>query len=291
MSRLRRFSAIKIAGEVEKLLSLSELLANPHQELPTPIRILGNGSNVLMDDRGLRGSIILTREDQIPEPKILEKNSKESVVEVSAGLFLPALSRWAAKEGLAGCEYMIGIPGTVGGAVVQNAGAGGQEIKDILQSVQIFDLETRTQKSLDVRDCDLRYRASRFHEEPTKIVLSAKLRLHSASRESIEAKMEENVEYRRNKTPWTRPTLGSTFTRIPKDNDWLYPGRLIEEAGLKGFKQGRMSVSEIHANYIVNEGQASFEEAMQLIETIEKVVAEKTGIQMQREIQIWTDRD
>ncbi len=290
MSFLRRFSTIKIAGDAEKVVSLSEFLASPDQDWPQPIRILGNGSNVLMDDRGLKGTVITTREDELPEPKVLTSNSNETIVSFPAGMFLPAVARWAERNSLSGCEYMIGVPGTIGGAVVQNAGANAQEIKDILVEVECFDLKTRSRKVFKAEDCELAYRWSRFQRDQHYLVLSATLRLRHADVASIQNKLQENLDYRKSKTPWTRPTLGSTFTRLQKGEDWVFPGKLIEDSGLKGFRMGKMSVSDIHANYIINEGGASFEEAMALIQEIERRVLEKTGVQLHREIQIWTDQ-
>lgn len=289
MSLLRRFSTIKIAGDAERIVFLSDFLARIEEAWPKPIRILGNGSNVLMDDRGLKGTVILTREDKLPEPKILKKTSDFTEVEISAGMFLPAICRWSQKESLTGCEYMIGVPGTLGGAVVQNAGANEQEIKDILVSVSVLNLQTKKKSTLLASECELDYRWSRFQKETGWIVLSAVLRLRPGETSLIEAQVQKNLDYRKQKTPWTRPTLGSTFTRIPQGDGWIFPGKLIEDSGLKGFKQGKMSVSDIHANYIINDGDASFEDAMKLIEEIESRVGSKTGVKLHREIQIWRD--
>ena len=147
MSLLRRFSTIKIAGDAERIVFLSDFLARIEEAWPKPIRILGNGSNVLMDDRGLKGTVILTREDKLPEPKILKKTSDFTEVEISAGMFLPAICRWSQKESLTGCEYMIGVPGTLGGAVVQNAGANEQSNRTSAQRATGCAWEARSRCS------------------------------------------------------------------------------------------------------------------------------------------------
>jgi len=237
----------------------------------------------------LKGTVILTREDKIPEPKVLQKTSEFTELEVSAGMFLPALCRWAQKESLTGCEYMIGVPGTLGGAVVQNAGANEQEIKDVLVSVSVLDLSTKKVSKILAAECELDYRWSRFQRENNFIVLSAVLRLKPGERSVIEAQVQKNLDYRKQNTPWTKPTLGSTFTRLRQGTSWLFPGKLIQEAGLKGFKKGKMSVSDIHANYIINEGEASFVEAISLIQEIESRVKSSSGVDLHREIQIWSD--
>ncbi len=290
MSLLRRFSAIKIAGSAERIVSLKDFLAQAEIDWPRPLRVLGNGSNVLMDDQGLRGTVILTREDQPDEPLLISETEDSQTYRVSSGFFLPALCRFAEKKSLSGCEYMVGVPGTLGGAVVQNAGANEQELKDICVSVEVFDLEKRARFHWSASECEFAYRSSRFQKESGWIVLSADLKLVKVSASEISARIQKNLEYRKTKTPWTRPTLGSTFTRLPQGEGWLYPGRLIEDAGLKGFKLGRMAVSDLHANYIVNEGEATFDEAMALIFEIEKRVKSHSGIELHREIQIWTDR-
>lgn len=289
MSLLRRFSTIKIAGEAERVVYLSDFLSRVHEAWPVPLRVLGNGSNVLMDDRGLKGTVILTREDKLREPKILKKTSEFVEVEVSSGMFLPALCRWSQKETLRGCEYMIGVPGTLGGAVVQNAGANEQELKDILVSVSALNLMTKEVLKISAEDCELSYRWSRFQKETHWLVLSAVLRLPLGEMTSIEAQVQKNLDYRKQKTPWTRPTLGSTFTRLPQGSTWIFPGKLIEDCGLKGMKVGKMSVSDVHANYIINDGEATFENAIQLIEEIESRVKTHSGVSLHREIQIWSD--
>lgn len=290
---LRRYSTIKIGGEVEKHLFLSDFISSKIdlESLPKPIRVLGNGSNILIDDQGLSGTVILTREDRLPEPQLIHESSDKVVIRVASGMFLPALARWTARQGLSGCEYMIGVPGSLGGAVVQNAGANDQELSLILVQAEVLDLQSGRRGWMSVQDCHLEYRSSHFLKSPHFLVLQADLQLEKGESSKIESQTQLNLDYRKQKTPYSKPTLGSTFIRLKTaDGSWIFPGMLIEEAGLKGFRMGQMSVSEVHANYIVNEGGATFKEALALIEEIEKQVFEKTNIRLEREILVWSDR-
>lgn len=290
--QLRTFTTMKIGGMPELLVSLKNLVQNA-TELPKPIRILGNGSNTLIDDRGLRGTVILCRDFENPEPEILSRDETGAVVRINGGLFLPNLSNWALRQGLSGCEYMVGVPGTFGGAVVQNAGANEQEIADILKSVEIFDLNSMTVKKMEKEECQLSYRSSIFKElsSASQIVISGIVHLKVKPAEEIRRQMDLNLSYRKTKTPYAKPSLGSIFTRIKaEDGTWLYPGKLIEDSGLKGFQIGGARISPVHANYIVNENKATFDDVMNLIVHVEKEVRKKSNVKLHREILIWTDR-
>lgn len=281
---------MKIGGQAECLLQLKDL-ESVREDLPQPLRILGNGSNVLIDDRGLKGTVIVMRDFPPPEPEILEETADRVLVRASAGLFLPSLCRWAEKKSLSGCEYMIGVPGTVGGAVVQNAGANQQELKDILKSVQVFNLESRKVQELSAENCRLNYRTSRFKGQKDVIVVSADLWLKRSEGSTIEKQIQTNLDYRKQKTPYSKPSLGSIYTRIPlSTTEWLFPGKLIEDAGLKGTQIGGAQISPVHANYIVNEKNASFDDVLSLMEKIETSVQSKFNVQLHREIEVWTDR-
>lgn len=289
--QLRSLTTMKIGGEPKVFLRLQDL-KDLRASLPAPVRILGNGSNVLIDDQPLKGTVICVRDFPPSEPSILSEDAKSCVIQVSAGMFLPSFCRWAEKRGLSGVEYMIGVPGTLGGAVVQNAGANEQEISFVLRSAILFDL--KSQKTLEVSKQDLQfsYRHSFLKDRDDLLVVSAKLEL---SKERTLAQIQErialNQSYRREKTPYSKPSLGSVFTRLPDGKGgWLYPGKLIEDAGLKGLQVGGARVSDVHANYIVNEGNATFDDVMSLIATIEKIIFEKFGVRMNREILIWSDR-
>lgn len=286
---LRTFSTIKIGGSPELLLGLSDL-GKLSRGVPEPIRILGNGSNILIDDHGLKGTVIVTRDFSDTDPEILSEDAESVRIHISAGFYLPRLASWALKRGLSGCEYFVGIPGTVGGAIVQNAGANEQEMSMILESAVAFDLISFEDRDFTASDCRLLYRSSRFKAETSLLLTSAVLRLEKKDPQEVQNRMNLNLAYRKQKTPYSKPSLGSIFTRLRSGETWLYPGKLIEDAGLKGERIGGAAVSSVHANYIVNEGGATFEDALRLMEKIESKVFENSGVTLHREILIWSDR-
>lgn len=287
-SLLRTYSTMKIGGECERLVFIKDLKAGV--PLVRPIRILGNGSNVLIDDQKLKGTVILTRDFSPAAPEVVEDGESGVVIRCGAGTYLPGLASWASKNALSGCEYMVGIPGTLGGAVVQNAGAHDQDLKSILVKIEVFDLNESQTRILTADECKLDYRTSALKSWPHLLVSRVWLKLKKASAELIRRQSDLNLEYRKTKTPYSKPSLGSIYTRIKTENSWLYPGKLIEDAGLKGYRVGGAMVSTIHANYIVNEDQASFEDVINLMKTIERKVFEQSGIHLVREILIWSDR-
>jgi UDP-N-acetylmuramate dehydrogenase len=185
---------------------------------------------------------------------------------------------------------MVGVPGTVGGALWQNAEANQQEFKSIVLDADLYHLEHRRIEKWSKEKCDLSYRDSGLKNHPYMIATSVRLKLKRDEPSAIEARLEKNLAYRKEKTPFSKPSLGSIFTRLKKGDDWLYPGQLIEASGLKGFRIGGAQVSPVHANYIVNEEEASFDDVMSVIETVERTVLEKQGVQLKREILIWSDR-
>lgn len=280
---------MKIGGGAECIIKLKDL-SELKETLPKPIRILGNGSNILIDDRGLKGSVVVVRDFPPEEPTILDEGEDLVTLQVSAGFYLPTMARWCERKGLAGCEFMIGVPGTIGGALVQNAGANEQEIKDSLVRAEVFNLTTRQTEIWSKEKCGLTYRNSILRNSPDLLVTSVVLQLARRATSAIAARIENNLVYRREKTPFNKPSLGSIFTRVPVGERWLYPGQLIEASGLKGYSIGGAQVSPVHANYIVNEDAASFEDVVNLIEHIEKVVFKTQGLKLTREILVWTDR-
>lgn len=290
---LRKYSTIKIGGTAERVIRAAELRQQPSilDDLPRPIRILGNGSNVLIDDKGLKGTVVLMREDS-SDTRLVDENPNECLIEVGAGTYLPSLSKKFAREGWSGTEYMVGVPGTMGGAVVQNAGANAQEISSILEQVCVYNLETGVWEERRAKDCELGYRTSIFKHEPHLLVWHALIKLRRSSALECQRKLDLNLEYRRGKTPYAKPSLGSMYTRLPglTAGEWIYPGELIERCGLKGHSFGGARVSDLHANYFINEGGATFEDVFNLMLYVEKLVFETTGLHLRREIEVWSDR-
>ncbi len=282
---------MKIGGEVEQLHFLEEVSSLVWDLLPGPIRVLGNGSNVLIDDQPLKGTVIVTRAVAAEEPKIISENIHELVIQVSAGMYLPTLSAWTSRRGWSGCEYMVGVPGTVGGAIVQNAGANDQDISMILESVETVDLQSREKSIVAGSACELAYRSSRFKRDDHKLLTRARLKLIKGDADSIAERVKKNLEYRKTSTPYTKASLGSVYTRIPDGSGgWIYPGKLIQDAGLKELRIGGAMVSAVHANYIVNEGNATYDDVISLMLDIEKRVLDHSGHRLHREILTWSDR-
>ena len=235
--------------------------------------VIGNGTNLLAGDLGYRGSIISMERFQKLE-------TCGNRVSAGAGLLLSRLANGASKKGLAGMEFAAGIPGTVGGAVVMNAGAYGGEISQILESVTILDEDGRLSK-LQTGELGLGYRTSRF-QKTGEIVLEAEFLLVPGAQDEIRARMEELAKRRKEKQPLEYPSAGSTFKR-PKG---YFAGQLIEEAGLKGFCLGGAAVSEKHAGFVINKENATSSDILALCEEIRRRVKENSGQELELEVRL-----
>lgn len=275
---MRNHTTWKIGGPVDLLLQ-PETIAELQQALKEakragkPYYIIGAGSNLLVADDGLRATIIALG------GSLCGLTIDGTTVTAEAGLPLPVLARKAAKAGLSGLEFAAGIPGSVGGAVVMNAGAYQSQMSNIIEQVLCCDLDGNLM-TLKKEDCGFAYRNSRFKQDKTLIVLSVTLRLQMGDVETIEKQMGHNAASRAAKQPTSYPNAGSVFQNPPGDA----AGRLIEQVGAKGWKQGDAMVSEKHANFIVNIGAASCTDVLQLIVRIKQAVYEQTGILLEEEI-------
>lgn len=261
-----------IAKEVNQIITV----LNISKEHNIPLTILGNGSNVLVGDKGIRG---ITLKISIEELKI-EKKDEFAIITVGAGEPLGKIAQLLLKEEIEGFEFAAGIPGTMGGAVRMNAGAYGKEMIDCIQTVTCL---TRTGeiKELSNEECKFSYRHSVFCEEPF-IITKAVLKLPYGKKEDIKAKMDEYAESRSAKQPLQYPSAGSTFKRGP---DFI-TAKLIDECGLKGYSVGDAQVSTLHAGFVINTGNATAEETMSVIEHVKQVVLEKTGKQIELEVEL-----
>ena len=190
------------------------------------------------------------------------------------------LANTTAGRGLAGLEFATGIPGTVGGAVYMNAGAYGSETTEVLDWADVFRDHEGGQDG-EHRDLDLSYRHSTLHENPDWVVLRAGYTLVPGDPTELKARIKEFRAQRMNGSP-NRPSCGSTFKRPQGD----FPGRVIEAAGLKGTRVGQIEVSPVHANYLVNLGGGTAEEALELIELVRQKVSERLGIELEPEVRI-----
>lgn len=238
--------------------------------------VIGNGSNILVTDKGIRGIVLKINLQKI--------EINEEVVIVGAGVKVMALAQRLLMEELSGFEELSGIPGTIGGAIRMNAGAYGKEIKDICVETTCLD-ENNNIKILKNNEQDFSYRHSIF-ENKKYIILETKLKLVKGKKEEIKEKMKEISTKRKEKQPWEYPSAGSTFKR----KEGVITAKLIDECGLKGYSIGGAEVSEKHAGFVVNKGNATTKDILDLIEYIKKKVYEKFNIEIEEEIEIIGER-
>lgn len=234
--------------------------------------VLGKGTNLLVSDKGFRGLVIkLSKEFS----KILVEG--EEVV-AGGATQLALVSSAAARNSLSGLEWAAGIPGTVGGAVKMNAGAHGFSISDVIKSILIFDVESESLKKLWRHEAGFSYRSSNI--EQSEIVLEATFLLKSGDSERIKKMIESYFRERKSKQPIQQRTAGSVFKNPPGD----FAGRMIEACGLKGLRIGDAGISEIHANFIVNYGNASAEDIYNLIKKVQQEVYDRFQVMLEPEI-------
>lgn len=234
--------------------------------------LIGNGSNVVFSDEGYNGVVILTQ--GIKRCEIIENEGEDVYVLADAGTTLSALAAFAKANALTGVEFACGIPGSVGGAVFMNAGAYGGEVADVIYSVKCLGSDYElSDKS------DFSYRHSKYMDNGD-VILSAVFKLKKGNAEEIAALMKENLTKRRDKQPLEYPSAGSVFKRP----EGYFAGKLIEDAGLKGFTVGGAQVSKKHAGFIVNIGGAKADDIKTLVEHIKHTVKKCIGVDLECEI-------
>lgn len=242
-----------------------------------PWIVIGNGSNLLVSDAGIKGVVIEFGKYQ-SEIVILD-----DMIVAQAGAMMSTVANKAAEESLTGLEFAAGIPGTIGGAVVMNAGAYGGEIKDVLVQAAVLtpngDVVKMTPEQLE-----LSYRHSNIPERGY-IVLAAKFKLAHKDRASIDAKMAELKEQRVTKQPLEYPSAGSTFKR-PEGH---FAGKLIQDAGLRGYRVGGAQVSEKHCGFVINCDQATSTDIANLINDVQKKVNDTFGVELETEVKFVGD--
>ena len=242
------------------------------REFEIPWMVKGNGSNLLVGDKGVRGLVIELG-------KMTEHITVEgTVVRAEAGAMLSAVALQAARQELTGMEFASGIPGSIGGAVVMNAGAYGGEMKQILRKVTVLTPEGQ-EKELSLAELDLGYRHSCIPEN-RYIVLEAELELQKGNGEAIRQRMAELKEQRFAKQPLEYPSAGSTFKRP----EGYFAGKLIQDAGLRGYQVGGAQVSEKHCGFVINRGQATAGDIRQLIRDVQDRVEARTGVRLEPEV-------
>lgn len=237
-----------------------------------PCYIMGNGSNLLVSDQGYRGVVIqLFRQ-------LNDIQCEGNVIRAQAGALLSAVANRALEEKLTGFEFAAGIPGTLGGACVMNAGAYGGEMKDVLKSVAVLTREGE-RITLQKNELELGYRTSIITKK-NYIVLEAEIELEVGDAEEIKAVMDDLKERRTTKQPLEYPSAGSTFKRP----EGYFAGKLIQESGLQGFQVGGAQVSEKHCGFVINKDQATAADIAELIRQVQDRVEEKFGVRLETEV-------
>lgn len=234
--------------------------------------ILGNGSNLLVSDKGYRGAIIQLWKN------FSDISVKDCCITAKAGALLSKVAAEALEEGLTGMEFASGIPGTIGGAVFMNAGAYGGEMKDIIKEVKVLDDQGEI-RVLSNEEMKLGYRTS-IVKEKGYTVLSAVLQLKKGDASVIRETMEDLKNRRTSKQPLDMPSAGSTFKRP----EGYFAGKLIMDSGLRGFSMGGAQVSEKHCGFVVNKGGATAEDVTALIREVQRRVKEKFGVELETEV-------
>lgn len=261
------FVSVKSADEAAELIKLAK-------KNDVPYMVMGNGSNMLVGDKGLRGLV-------------LQIGAGMSAVEIDgitvkaeAGVYMSRLAALILKAELTGFETLSGIPGTLGGGIFMNAGAYGGEIKEVIKNVTYID-ENGELNTISRDECGFGYRTSVFNRGG-KYIVSAELELKKGSYDDIKAAMSDYNQRRNDKQPLSVPSAGSTFKRP----EGYFAGKLIQDAGLMGYCVGGAKVSEKHAGFVVNDGGATAADVLELIEHVQKTVKEKFGVELEPEVRL-----
>lgn len=282
---MRKYTTFKIGGPAECLIKIDNLeelkkILEIVNNNSIPITIIGNGSNLLISDKGIKGITLMIKLEKID---IREKNDTIQIT-VGAGEKIGKLAQICLQNEITGLEELSGIPGTIGGAVRMNAGAHGKEMKDITKKVRCIDYQGK-EKEFANEELQFDYRNSRLKREKY-IITEITLQLQKGKKEKIKAKMEEYATYRKEKQPMEYPSAGSTFKR---GADFI-TAKLIDEAGLKGYRIGDAEVSTKHSGFIINKGNATAKEVLALVEHVKKTVYEKFQKEIELEIEVMGEK-
>ena len=275
---LSNYTYTKTGGPADLLVfprsveQVQRVLAAVKQE-NLPLTVLGNASNLIVKDGGIRGLVMILTDMQ---ELVLEGNQ----LKAASGAALIEASRLAAAAGLTGLEFACGIPGSIGGAIYMNAGAYGGEVKDVISQVEVVTRDGQL-KTYAGADCDFSYRHSRF-QEGDEVILGVTFDLAPGDQSAIDAKVAELTHLRQSKQPLEYPSCGSVFKRP----EGYFAGKLIQDAGLQGYQVGGAQVSTKHAGFIVNVDHATATDYLEVIEHIRLVVWARTGVFMEPEVRI-----
>lgn len=278
---MSKHTSFKIGGNADILVKIEDaediktVLEFSNKE-HIPIYIIGNGSNLLVKDNGIRGIVLMICMNEYK----IDKRENKAIVTATAGVKLARLAQELLKQEITGFEFASGIPGTIGGAIRMNAGAHGKEMKDIVITTTYID-EYGDVKTLSNKDQEFEYRSSVFDKNKW-IIINTVLELDYGNKEDIQAKMQEYVQYRREKQPITYPSAGSTFKR---GEDFI-TAKLIDECGLKGYSIGGAKISDLHAGFIINTANATAEDVLKLVQYTKEKVYEKFNKEIELEIEV-----
>ena len=278
---MKKHTTFKIGGPAEcfiKIKTKEELkeILNIAKENKIPVTILGNGSNILVLDGGIEGITLTIQIEYID----IKQNGEKYKIYVGGGYKLSKLAQICLKNEISGFEELSGIPGTIGGAVSMNAGAHGKEMKDVVEKIKCVDINGNEKEFLN-EEAKFEYRKSIFKGN-SYIVTEVVLNLEKGKKEEIKAKMDEYSQYRKTKQPIEYPSAGSTFKR---GKDYI-TAKLIDDAGLKGYSIGDAVVSTKHSGFVINKGNASAKDVLDLVKYIKDTIEEKFNKQIELEIEV-----
>lgn len=276
---MKNHTTFKIGGPADMFLdcsSVSELIDGISlcKENNIPYMVIGNGSNMLVSDKGIEGMVFCVGD------KMKNITVSGNTIICEAGCKMVALSNEAQKNSLSGLEFVAGIPGTLGGGIYMNAGAYGGELKDTVKKVTYID-ESGELRTAEGDELDFSYRHSMFSGRDC-VIISAELELTFGEPDKIKDEMRDYNNRRREKQPLEYPSAGSTFKRP----EGYFAGKLIEDSGLRGFSIGGAQVSEKHSGFVINKGDATASDVLALIEHIKKTVFDKFGVSLEPEVRL-----
>ncbi len=277
---MKRYTSLRVGGPADAMLwpenreELSEALRICAQH-KIPVTVIGGGFNTIATDAGIDGVVL-----QLKKFRKLELES-DSLLYAEAGVSHHRITKFCSEQGLGGLEFCAGIPGTVGGWLIMNAGIGEREIKDITHSIELMEPNGSEVRCLQRADLDFHYRHL-AKLAPGTVLLAARFSVESRDTQRIQDEVHRLQTRRAATQPLDIPTCGSVFRNPPGD----HAGRLIEAAGLKGEREGDAIISQIHANFVENRGKASATDLLVLIQRVQEIVAQKTGIQLEPEVRI-----
>jgi len=282
MEPMRNHTSLKIGGPADIFAMPQDLssLKNMHINLKRnqiPFFPFGGGTNILVRDGGIEGTVISLR--FFRRTGILSKDNKYMYLFAETGTLLQRLVNFSKENGYSGIEGLAGIPGTIGGAIFGNAGAFGYEMKDVLVSVEVMDIEGRIKK-FNAEEINFGYRSSSISQN--ELILAAEIKLKKDKKEEVSAKVDDFLREKREKQPIMEPSAGCVFKNPPG----LSAGKLIDEAGCKGMRIGDAEVSSIHANFFINKGKANASDFIRLMEDVARRVKERFGVVLEPEIKI-----